>query len=175
LNNRYKSVGQVVCQLIDIVSKNGNLLLSIPMRGDGTIDSLEVVFLGGMAQWMNVNGDAIFGTRPWKVYGEGPTKVKSGMFNESKTRFTYEDVRFIKKGDLLFAFIMGWPSEKNVLIKTLASNSPLIGGQNISDVSLLGFDGILKWTQDNEGLHITMPKDKPCEHAIALKIKGIIK
>ena len=104
--HRYKSVGQVVRQMIDIVSKNGNLLLSIPVRGDGSIDELEVEFLEGMAKWIEVNGEAIFYTRPWKIFGEGPTRVKAGMFNEDAVSFTAEDVRFTTKGESLYAFIM---------------------------------------------------------------------
>ena len=83
--------------LVDIVSKNGNLLLSIPVRGDGTIDDDEVAFLHSMANWMAVNGEGIFGTRPWKIYGEGPTQVSGGMFNEQKVHYTAEDLRFTTK------------------------------------------------------------------------------
>jgi alpha-L-fucosidase len=172
---RYKSVGQVVHQLIDIVSKNGNLLLSIPVRGDGSIDELEVEFLHGMAEWMDVNGEALFGTRPWKVYGEGPTRVKAGMFNEGAVHFTAEDVRFTQKGDCLYALVLGLPGESGLFIKSLAANSSLIEGRQITDVSLLGYAGAVKWNQDDQGLHVQMPAKEPCGHAVALKIKGIVK
>jgi len=173
--NRYKTVGQVVHQLIDIVSKNGNLLLSIPIRGDGTIDSLEIIFLDGMAKWMDINSEAIFGTRPWKIYGEGPTKVSGGMFNEGSTRFTAEDIRFTTKGENLYAILMGWPGEKEIVIKSLAINSPLIDNHKITNVSLLGSNEKLEWTQDEQGLSVKMPSEKPCEHAIVLSIAGIEK
>jgi alpha-L-fucosidase len=172
--NRYKSVDQVVDMLVDIVSKNGNLLLSIPVRGDGTIDEHEVAFLEGMAKWMNVNGEAIFGTRPWKVFGEGPTTVKAGMFGESRYKpFTAEDIRFTTKGDTLYAVLLGWPGEKNVIIKTLATNSPYVAGQKITDVSLLGCESRLEWSQDEQGLIVKMPEKQPCEHAFVLKISGL--
>jgi alpha-L-fucosidase len=172
--NKYKTVGQVVHMLIDIVSKNGNLLLSIPMRGDGTIDEDEVAFLEGMARWMDINGEAIFGTRPWKVFGEGPTQVKAGMFSERDTKpFTSEDVRFTIKGETLYAFLLGWPGEKDAVIKTLATNSPQLAGRKITDVSLLGHDGNLEFLQDEGGLKVKMPAQKPCEHAFVLKITGL--
>jgi len=174
-HNTYKSVRQVVATLIDIVSKNGNLLLSIPMRGDGTIDEHEVAFLEGMAQWMNINGEAIFGTRPWRIFGEGPTQVKAGMFNEDVTKsFCAEDVRFVTAGDTLFAFLLGWPGEGKALIKSLATNAPHVEGRKITGVSLLGYDGKLEWSQNEDGLSIEMPKQKPCEHAFALKIGGVL-
>jgi alpha-L-fucosidase len=172
--NRYKSVDQVVDMLVDIVSKNGNLLLSIPVRGDGTIDEHEVAFLEGMAKWMNVNGEAIFSTRPWKVFGEGPTMVKAGMFGESRYKpFTAEDVRFTTKGDTLYAVLLGWPGEKNIVIKALSANSPYVAGHKITDVSLLGCDSRLEWSQDEQGLTVKMPGKQPCEHAFVLKISGL--
>lgn len=173
--NQYKSVGQVLCMLIDIVSKNGNLLLSIPIRGDGTIDEHEIAFLDGMAKWMNINGEAIFGTRPWRIYGEGPTRLKAGMFNEAATNsFTAEDVRFTSKGKSLFAFLLGWPGEKNVVIKSLGIGSPHLNGRRITDVSLLGYDGKLEWEQERDGLRIKMPEMKPCDNAVTLKIDGVL-
>jgi alpha-L-fucosidase len=175
LQNRYKTVGQVVHQLIDIVSKNGNLLLSIPLRGDGTIDELEIAFLEGIAQWMDINGEAIFGTRPWKIYGEGPTQVKAGMFNEGKTQFTYEDIRFTTKGETLYAFILGWPGNKGTLIQSLSTMSSQLKGEKITSVSLLGYKGTVEWIQNEAGLLVTMPADKPCENAVVLKIDRITK
>jgi alpha-L-fucosidase len=171
-NNSYKKVGQIVNSLVDIVSKNGNMLLSIPLRGDGTIDSREEEFLAGMAKWMKINGEGIFNTRPWKVYGEGPTKVKAGMFNENAmNNFTAEDIRFTTKGNNLFAFLMSWPGEKGILIHSLSNNSELIRGQHISSVKLLGFKGKLKWHQTDDGLKISLPVNAPTEIVSALEIK----
>jgi alpha-L-fucosidase len=173
--NRYKSVGQVVGALIDIVSKNGNLLLSIPVRGDGSIDSIEVAFLKGMGKWMDINGEAIFDTRPWLIYGEGPTKVKAGTFNEKATKsFASEDIRFTIKGKTLYAFVMKWPETNNTLIKSLAVNSPQLKGRKINKVSLLGYNGKIEWSQTDEGLKVQMPTKAPCENAVTLKIEGTI-
>jgi alpha-L-fucosidase len=170
--NRYKSVDQVVDMLADIVSKNGNLLLSVPVRGNGTLDDHEIAFLDGMAKWMDVNGEAIFGTRPWKVFGEGPTQAGTGMFGESRNKaFTAEDVRFTTKGEVLYAILLGWPGENTVVIKSLGALNPLTAGRKITDVSLLGYSGKLVWSQDNEGLIVSMPAQQPCENAVVLKIK----
>jgi len=171
-NNSYKSVGQIVSSLVDIVSKNGNLLLSIPLRGDGTIDEREEEFLDGMANWMKINGEGLFGTRPWKVYGEGPTKVKAGVFNENATKeFTTEDIRFTSKRNNLYAFLLVWPGEKGILIHSLSKKSELINGKSIVSVKLFGFKGKLKWHQTDDGLNVSLPNKAPSEIVSALKIK----
>ncbi len=172
--HRYKSVGQVVNMLLNVVSKNGNLLLSIPVRGDGTIDADEVAFLEGLAKWMAVNRDGIFGSRPWKVYGEGPARGGGGMFNENRVSYSAQDIRFMTKDDTLYAYLLGWPGEKPALIKTLATTSPQVAGQKIRAVSLLGHQGKLQWSQDEQGLTVTMPAQPPSEHAVALKITGLM-
>jgi alpha-L-fucosidase len=168
----YKTTKQVVQMLIDIVSKNGNLMLSVPMRGDGTIDEDEVAFLEGLAKWMPINGEAIFGTRPWKSYGEGPsvsTTAPSGQFGGARDvrNYTANDIRFTTKGDTLYAFLMDWPGEK----ATIASLARAKVGQ-VQRVELLGA-GQLNFTQDDAGLSVTLPAEKPCEHAFALRITGL--
>ena len=106
-HHTYKTVAQVAQMLVNIVSKNGNLLLNIPVRGDGTIDEDEIKFLQGLGDWMAVNGEGIFGSRPWKVYGEGPAHVAGGMFNENKVTFGAQDIRFTTKGGALYAYFLG--------------------------------------------------------------------
>jgi alpha-L-fucosidase len=177
--HKYKTIGQVVRMLVDIVSKNGNLLLSVPVRGNGEIDEDEIAFLEGMAKWMAVNGDAIYGTRPWTIYGEGPSTVEQaegGQFGgarDVRTKpYTAEDLRFMTKGNALYTFVLGWPENKAVLIKSLATNSPEVAGRKITDVSLLGYMGKLTWKQDEAGLHVELPASAPSEHAFALKIQG---
>ncbi len=178
LEHRYKTVGQVVRMLVDIVSKNGNLLLSVPVRGDGTIDDDEVKFLQGMAAWMDVNGEAIFGTRPWSVYGEGPSaleKAETGQFGGARdvrrAPYTAEDIRFTTKGDALYAILLAWPEDHRVVIKSLATNAPEFAGRKIADATLLGDAGRLKWSQDAAGFHATLPARAPCEHAFVVKIE----
>ncbi len=125
---------------------------------------------------MSVNSSAIYSTRPWKIYGESPVAAAATnetSFNEAKRKdLTAADVRFTTKGDTLFAFVMGWPKYQAV-IRPLATNTELRVGK-IQNVELLGFDGKLEWSQDNSGLKVVMPAEKPCDYAIVFKVTGAI-
>lgn len=171
-NHRYKTADQVVKMLVDIVSKNGNLLLNVPLRGDGTIDPDELAFLQGMAPWMDINGEAIYGTRPWVVAEEGTVKAKGGMFSEGEKQYTAQDFRFTKKGNTLYAVGLGWPTDGKYVIHSLAANAPGATG-DIKKVQMLGSKEALKWTRDESGLSVTVPAKQPCLHAWALKITGL--
>ncbi len=174
--HRYKTAEQVVPMLVDIVSKNGNLMLSVPVRRDGTIDEDEVKTLNGIGAWLKVNGEAIYKTRPWKTYGEGPstTAAEKGQFDGQKDvhakPFTAEDIRFTqsKDGKTLYAIVHAWPTDGKVVIKSLAENSPHAPGK-VGSVKLLG-GGKLKSKRDANGLTVTLPAKKPCENAYTLKI-----
>jgi alpha-L-fucosidase len=170
-NHRYKTADTVVKTLIDIVSKNGNLLLSIPVRADGTIDDDEQKLLAGLAAWMPANREAIFGTRPFTVFGEGAPDVKgSANFNENAARpYTAEDIRFTAKGRTLYAFALAWPSAGKIAIKTLAKGSPGYPGE-VAKVELLGSKGALTFVRDTSGLVVDLPEQKPHDYAYALKI-----
>ncbi len=171
----YKTPKTVVDMLVDIVSKNGNLMLNFPLPNSGMLDDRELKVLSGITDWMTVNSEAIYATRPWKISGQTvPATPPSAdaSFNESKRRaFTAEDVRFTKKGETLYAFVMGWP-EKQAVIAALASNSKQAPGK-IENVELVGHSGKLKWTRDDAGLKIELPEQKPCEHALAFRILGV--
>ncbi len=176
--HRYRTVGQVVRMLADIVSKNGNLLLSIPVRGDGTIDADETAFLEGMARWMDVNAESIFATRPWRIYGEGPSTVETpeaghngGAKDVRSKPYTAEDIRFTTKDGVLYAIVLGWPADEAVVVKSLRLGVPTAGGP-VRGVALLGATGALTWTQDQAGLHVRLPHAPPSEHAVVLKIRG---
>jgi alpha-L-fucosidase len=171
--NQYKSVNQAVDMLVDIVSKNGNLLLSIPVRGDGTIDEHEVAFLEEMAKWMAVNGEAIFGTRPWRVFGEGPTRAAGGMFAEDRSgRYTGRDFRFTTHGDTLYAIALAWPGAEAV-IASLAADAEGGPAGVITKVELLGHDAPLEFSRDARGLRIKLPAEPTGVHAFAFKITGL--
>ena len=172
----YKSARTVVHTLVDIVSKNGNLLLNIPVRGDGTIDSEERAVVEGIGAWMQTNNEAIYGTRPWKVFGEGPAiesaaPINAQGFNEGKGKpFGAEDIRFTTKGKTLYAVMLGWPAGNETTIKSLGA-----GGQagKISQVSLLGNDK-LNFQQTAAGLKIQLPEQAPGKDAFVLKIEGAV-
>jgi alpha-L-fucosidase len=165
--HRYKSPTLVLQMLADIVSKNGNLLLNFPPRPDGTLDDDELKILDALAAWVPINGEAIFGTRPWKVFGESSGKIQGGMFNEGGLRYTARDIRFTTKGETLYALLLAWPEGGKLVIKTLAKPAGRISG-----VSLLGATGDVQWTQTEQGLLVTLPEKKPCEHVFVLKVAG---
>ncbi|MGZ3751982.1 MAG: alpha-L-fucosidase, partial [Mucilaginibacter sp.] len=179
-DNGYKSAKTVIHTLVDIVSKNGNLLLNIPVRGDGTIDDKERRIVEEVGAWMKVNNECIFSSRPWKLFGEGPaiasvSQLSAQGFNEGKGKgFDAEDIRFTVKGDVLYAIILGWPGEKSAVIKSLATQSTLMSGHKINNVALLGHNYKLEWSQTKEGLIVKMPDQQPCKYAIVLKINGAI-
>jgi alpha-L-fucosidase len=163
----YKTTATVLQMLADIVSKNGNLLLNFPPRPDGTLDEDELKILDGMAAWMPINGEAIFGTRPWKIYGEGAAKLKPGHFNEDSLRYTAKDIRFTTKNGTLYALALGWPEDRKLVVRSLAAPAG-----KVESVALLGHAGDLPWSQTAEGLLVTLPEKKPCEHVFVLKIKN---
>lgn len=177
---RYKSPKTVVDLLVDIVSRNGNLMLNFPLPASGMLDSSELAVLDGITKWMAVNSEGIYATRPWKIYGTGPQlqvsrnekEVNSAhQFNEkNRNELSYEDIRFTTQGHTLYAFFMGWPKEQQVVIKPLSTTSEQTVGK-IEHVELLGH-GNVEFTRNEEGLKVTLPAQKPCEHAYALKISG---
>jgi alpha-L-fucosidase len=171
--NHYKSAQTVIHMLADIVSKNGNLLLNIPVRGDGTIDEKELAVVRGIGDWMEINGDAIFATRPWKVFGEGPASAGSALsaqgFNEGKGRATTAaDFRFTTKGKTLYAIELGWPTNA-VTIQSLGRAAGLLD-KKITNVHLMGSREQLKWQQTDAGLEIAAPKNKPSSLAVVFRI-----
>ena len=170
---QYKTAKKVIDLLADIVSKNGNLLLNFPLPNSGQLDLEEMNVLEGITAWMAVNSEGIYATRPWKIYGEGPStknKIETGNFNEDKQNdLTAEDVRFTTKGSTLYAFVMGWP-EKAAVINALGFASPQNPGK-IQRVELLGGKGDLKWKQDEAGLRVEMPAEKISDVAITLKVE----
>jgi alpha-L-fucosidase len=168
----YKTVPTVVRMLCDIVSKNGNLLLSIPLKGDGTIDSDEHAFLTGLAAWMEVNGEAIYGTRPWRVYGEGPTQVQTGMFVEQSAKpYTAEDVRYTTRDGQLYALMMARPEGDVVRLKSLAAGGA--DAPRVGKVELLGASGPLQFSQTGEGLVVHLPAGERLSEVYALRIGGV--
>ena len=169
-NHNYKTVNSLVDDLIDIVSKNGVMLLNIGPKPDGTIPQQEQDMLLEMGQWLKQNGEAIYGSRTWTSFGEGATQVKDGtMHNDAEGKrkdFNADDVRFTTKGDTVYATILAWPGNGKKFTVRSFTNDALTG---IKSVSMIGA-GDLKWSQDNKGLHVTLPKSAPGDHAYVLKV-----
>jgi len=173
-NHQYKSASTIIHRLCDIVSKNGNLLLSVPLRGDGTIDADERKILEEIAAWMARNGEAIYGTRPWRSFGEGPTRVGSGMFSEGSSKpLTAEDIRFTTKGGVLYAIAMGWPRDGLLRIHTLAEGSALAPGA-IENVQAVGAADSLSFKRNHRWLEVKLPAGLAGSPAVALKIRGAV-
>ena len=162
----YKTADSIIDDLIDIVSKNGCLLLNIGPRPDGTIPEKEEEILLEIGRWLAVNGEAIYGTRPWRIYGEGPTRVAEGMFTDTKRSvFTGEDIRFTAKDDILYATALAWPQNGKLIVRSLAEGRAIVGA-----VGLLGYGSKLEWKQTAAGLEVDLPEDRPCKNAFVLKI-----
>jgi alpha-L-fucosidase len=170
----YKTPKKVIDLLVDIVSKNGNLLLNLPLPASGELDPEEMRVLEGITAWMSVNGEGIFHTRPWKINGEGPSmavKVAQTGFNESRQPdLGPQDVRFTSKGKTLFALIQGWPGQQ-LAIWSLGTASAQQPGK-VADVRMLGRDEPLPFAQEASALRVSTPNEKPdgADLGIALRI-----
>jgi alpha-L-fucosidase len=172
-NDTFRTPDSLIDQLVDIVSKNGCLLLNVGPRPDGTIPEQAQEVLLEMGRWLNANGEAIYGTRPWKIPGEGPTQVVGGSFKDTATRpFSSEDIRFTTRGKTLYAIALAWPENGKLTIKSLATDSGLYAGQ-IGKVELLGSKARLKWTQTAEGLVIELPPERRSAQAVAVRISPL--
>lgn len=164
----YKSARDIVQRLADVVSKNGNLLVSIPQRGDGSIDREEEKILDQLADWFARNGEAIYATRPWRRYGEGPTRAVEGAQNEDAAKpFTVRDIRYTTKAGALYALLLGEP-RGDVVLTALAPAS--LAGAAVARVSLLG-GAALAFRQEQAGLRVTLPP-ATATPVPALKIEG---
>jgi len=159
-----KTPNQIIDDLVDIVSKNGNLLLNIGPKPDGTISGGQIDVLLSIGGWLKTNGEAIYGTRPWLKATEGEVKGTSGAFSDNEeSAYTAQDIRFTTKGDVLYAISLEW-SNTGITIRSIDENL------KVSNVTMLGSSEKLSWSQTSEGLKVHFPKEKPSEYAHAFKI-----
>ncbi|MFP5079527.1 alpha-L-fucosidase [Pedobacter sp. JCM 36344] len=172
---RYKSATDIIQMLTDIVSKNGNLLINIVQTPEGDLEPDMLATLDKIGTWIDVNGEGIYGSRPWKIYGEGPSTIKAnqkkghfgGLSDESK--FTATDIRFTTKGKQLYAFLLDVPS-KSIKITSLGKAAK-ITNQKIKSVSILGLKQVVKWKQENDALVIVMPEKLPDWKVLGIKVE----
>ncbi len=167
----YKTSNYLIDELIDIVSKNGCLLLNIGPKADGTIPEESQKILMEMGTWLKVNGEAIYDTRPWKIYGEGPTKVSKGHHSEKKNKLsTAEDIRFTQKNGVLYATVLDWPKNNKFVIKTLSKDNKL-ESNDIKSVDFISGKNKTNWLQTETGLIINVKGKKPMDAAYVFKIE----
>jgi len=167
---KYRPVSWTIHMLVDIVSKNGNLLLNVVQRPDGSLDPEVEKQLAELAEWNAIHGEAIFGTRPWQVFGEGPVRAKGGAFKEDFA-YSAKDIRFTTKGPVLYAIAMGWPEDGKLVVRSLAKTADGKGNV-IHKVSLLGSDEKPVWKQSADGLEVTLPSKQVSPHSAAVRIEG---
>lgn len=169
----YKSAATVVHTLCDVVSKNGNLMLNIPIRGDGTIDNKEERVLRDIAAWMQQYGEAIYGSRPWRVHAEGPTRGGSGLFSEAGavSPYTARDVRYVTKAGRVHALILGWPSDGIARLTLLGNDNP-IGRGVVARVTFPNSNVPLAFTRKGDALEISLPASAKNNIGVALFIAG---
>jgi alpha-L-fucosidase len=164
----YKPPDAVVRQLVDVVSKNGNLLMNVGPRPDGTIPDGAAGTLRAVGAWLRVNGEAIYGTRPWREFGEGPTNVAAGSFHDSdEPPYTAQDFRFTTRGETLYAIEMRWPTQGEAIIRALASRP---GTRAVGSVELLGADAPVGFEQRADGLHLHLPAQPAGRYAYVYRI-----
>ena len=161
------SIPVMVGNAVDAISKNGVVMMNVALRGDGTLPENQAAYLTAFGDFLKINGEGIYGTRPWKIFGEGPLKMKDGRQGENNKAFTQEDIRFTTKDGKLYAFVLA-PPTKDILIKTLATGGLL--DREIGDIALMGSDEKITWSRDASGLTIQLPKSLPEQPVVGFRI-----
>ncbi|WP_146403937.1 alpha-L-fucosidase [Planctomycetes bacterium CA13] len=169
-NQKYKNPDRLVDDLVDIVSKNGCLLLNVGPRPDGTIPEQDQAILRAIGGWLKINGESIYETTYWKTFGEGPTTVSTGHVSEAKDKpFTAGDLRFTTRDGVLYVTGLAWPENNRINIRSLGKDSGLYDGE-IGTITMLGSDETVKWTRNSDSLEVALPTERPSEFAYVLKV-----
>jgi alpha-L-fucosidase len=172
-NNEYKDPNDIICDFIDIVSKNGCLLLNVGPKADGTIPDEDRYILEEIGQWLSIHGEAIYDTVHWKIYGEGSAEIVEGAHNEKKrTPYNTDDIRFTFKDTVLYAFVLKWPEDGQIQIKSLSKGSGNYRS-TILDVSVMGKEVPLHWNTDQDALHIDASAAGQSKYPVCFKIQMI--
>jgi alpha-L-fucosidase len=162
------SIPVMVGNAVDAISKNGVVMLNIALKGDGTIPETQAAYLTAFGDFLKINGEGIYGFRPWKTFGEGPLRVKDGRQGENQKNFSQQDIRFTTKDGVLYAFVLARPTE-DIVINTLA-NDGLLDGE-IAEIQLMGCDESIQWNRSTDGLTITLPQALPSTLVIGFSIR----
>ncbi len=172
----YKNARDIARMLVDNVSKNGNLMLNIPLPGHGEPDADELAIIADFTKWMDRNGSAIYASRPWKVLGEGSLVPVAGNGVNARSRsapptFTAKDMRFVQKAGAVYCFVMDWPADGQLVIKSLAEGTAVVPGK-VARVEIIGVNEPLKFTCDAAGLNVTLPATRVGDYVYGFKISG---
>ena len=170
-NDEYRTAKSLIHELVDVVSKNGNLLLNVGPKANGTIPDEARRILLEMGAWLKTNGEAIYGSRPWLIFGEGPTKVTSSALDTDRQEFTADDIRYTTNNGALYAIALGWPTGGELRLHSLYRGNPYLAGE-VCSVRLLGSEADLRWRMEEDGLHITLPDKAPDEPAFTFRIEA---
>ena len=157
LQNEYKTPYTLICDLIDVVSKNGTMLLNVGPKADGTIGPEDTAVLRAIGAWLKINGEAIYGSRVWRTSGEGPTAYVEGSFAEKDIAYTPADIRFTVNHGGIYAAVLSWPADGKITIQAMNKGGPREFQGLVRDVSILGYDEKPLWTRDQDGMHVTAP------------------
>ena len=172
VRRHYKTAQQVIEMLVDIVAKNGNLLLNFTQKPDGTLDDECLAILADLTAWIKVNGEGIYDTRPWHIGMEGEVNASQDRFKEDALEWTPQDYRFTCKGNTVYAFQMGWPDDGMALIKAFTSGRGYrMKIADVQAVELLGYEGAVSFEHDEQGLVIRgLPTERPVQCAHCFKV-----
>lgn len=167
-NNEFKNPWDIVCDIVDIVSKNGAMLLNIGPRADGSFTEEDTKILLEIGKWLKVNGESVYGTTYWQHFGEGPTQVKEGAFTDAvRKEFTSKDIRFTYKAPYIYANVLLWPKDGYVRINSLGFNT---NNALITDVKLLGFNNEIKFKQSGDCLEVRVNGEIDTLYPVCLKV-----
>jgi alpha-L-fucosidase len=161
------SIPVLIGNAVDAISKNGIVMMNVALRGDGTLPEAQADMLRAFGEWIRISGEGIYGTRPWKTFGEGPLVIETRRSGENLEAYTSADIRFTAKDGRLYAFVLA-PPTKDILIKTLGAGGLLKG--EIESIALLGSSETLHWNRSPEGLTIKRPETLPCKDVIGFRI-----